>query len=116
MIGGAIGAFFLIRSYGLTLVAPPVVASQPVADAPGPGADVFVHVLLALSAVILTELLLAKGCAYLGQPPVIGEVIAGIVTMECGKEKGRQVEYLLCAPNRPACWHKSLIRPAGSWP
>ena len=37
------------------------------------------HVLIALTAVILTGLLLAKGCAYLGQPPVIGEVIAGIV-------------------------------------
>src|SRR4029450_7480269 len=79
MILGAIGAFLLIRSYGLALVAPPALAPHTVANATGPGADVFLHVLLALSAVILAGLILAKGCAYLGQPPVIGEVIAGIV-------------------------------------
>lgn len=79
MILGAIGAFLLIRSYGIALVAPPALAPHPVANATGPGADVFLHVLLALSAVIITGLILAKGCAYLGQPPVIGEVIAGIV-------------------------------------
>ena len=79
MILGAIGAFFLIRSYGITLVAPPPVAPQTVAEATGSGADVFLHILLALSAVIMTGLLLAKCFAYLGQPPVIGEVIAGIV-------------------------------------
>jgi hypothetical protein len=79
MILGAIGAFLLIRSYGLALVAPPALAPHTVANATGPGADVFLHVLLALSAVIITGLILAKGCAYLGQPPVIGEVIAGIV-------------------------------------
>jgi Kef-type K+ transport system membrane component KefB len=79
MILGALGAVLLIRSYGIVLEAPPVVAPQTVAEATGPGADVFLHVLLALSAVIMTGLILAKGCAYLGQPPVIGEVIAGIV-------------------------------------
>jgi Kef-type K+ transport system membrane component KefB len=79
MILGAIGAFLLIRSYGVALVAPPATAPQTVAEAPAPGADVFLHVLLALSAVVLTGLLLAKCFAYLGQPPVIGEVIAGIV-------------------------------------
>ena len=79
MILAAIGAFLLIRSYGIVLVAPPAVAPHMVTDTTGPGADVFLHVLLALSAVIITGLILAKGCAYLGQPPVIGEVIAGIV-------------------------------------
>jgi K+:H+ antiporter len=79
MILGAIGAFLLIRSYGIALVAPPALAPHTVVHATGPGADVFLHVLLALSAVIITGLILAKGCAYLGQPPVIGEVIAGIV-------------------------------------
>ena len=79
MILGAIGAFLLIRSYGIALVAPPVLAPPTVTHATGPGADVFLHVLLALSAVIITGLILAKGCTYLGQPPVIGEVIAGIM-------------------------------------
>jgi Kef-type K+ transport system membrane component KefB len=63
----------------MTLEAPPAVTPQPLADATGPSADVFWHVLLALSAVLLTGLLLARCFAYLGQPPVIGEVIAGIV-------------------------------------
>jgi Kef-type K+ transport system membrane component KefB len=42
-------------------------------------AEILVHVLLALAAVIVTGLVLSKGFAYLGQPPVIGEVVAGIV-------------------------------------
>jgi len=79
MILGAIGALVLIRSYGSALVAPPAVAPATNAAAPHTGGDVFLHVLVAMTAVILTGLLLAKGCAYLGQPPVIGEVIAGIV-------------------------------------
>ncbi len=36
------------------------------------------HVLLALAAVILVGRLLAAGLKWLGQPPVIGEVLAGI--------------------------------------
>jgi Kef-type K+ transport system membrane component KefB len=79
MILGAIGAFLLIRHYGIALVAPPASAPQAIAKATAPGANVFVHVLIALTAVILTGLLLAKCFAYLGQPPVIGEVLAGIV-------------------------------------
>ena len=47
MILGAIGAFLLIRSYGIALVAPPALAPHPVVNATGPGADVFLHVLLA---------------------------------------------------------------------
>jgi Kef-type K+ transport system membrane component KefB len=79
MILGAIGALFLICSYGETLVAPSAIAASSFAEAPATRPDVFLHVLVALTAVILMGLLLAKCFAYLGQPPVIGEVVAGIV-------------------------------------
>ena len=46
-----------------------------VAEAP----NVLLRVLIALTAVIVVGLILAKCFAYLGQPPVIGEVIAGIL-------------------------------------
>ena len=51
MIFGAIGAFFLIRSYGIALVAQPAVAPQTVVEAPHTGGDVFLYVLIALTAV-----------------------------------------------------------------
>jgi Kef-type K+ transport system membrane component KefB len=79
MVIGTIGAFLLIRRYGEMLVAPPAapVASFPeVTDQPAP---VILHVLVALAAVIITGQLLAKLFAYLCQPPVIGEVVAGIL-------------------------------------
>jgi len=79
MILGAIGALFLICSYGETLVAPSATAARWFAEVPARRADVLLHVLVALTAVIITGLILAKCFAYLGQPPVIGEVVAGIV-------------------------------------
>nr|WP_309693694.1 cation:proton antiporter [Armatimonas sp.] len=44
-----------------------------------PLADPLSQVLLALAAVIVVGLILGKLVGYLGQPPVIGEVIAGVV-------------------------------------
>lgn len=79
MVLAAIGAFLLIRRYGETLVAPPAVTLSSFAQASTPQADVLLHVLLALAAVIATGQILAKLFACLGQPPVIGEVIAGIL-------------------------------------
>ncbi|HYV85097.1 MAG TPA: cation:proton antiporter [Patescibacteria group bacterium] len=97
MIAGAVGALYLICRHGETLAARRVVAALaestapaastvPTAQAAGPVAagainrtEILVHVLMALAAVIVTGLVLAKGFAYLGQPPVIGEVVAGIV-------------------------------------
>jgi Kef-type K+ transport system membrane component KefB len=74
-----VGIFFLIRGYGETLTAP---APQPgvsasVGATTGKGHALF-HVLLALSAVIALGRLLGKAFTYIGQPPVIGEVVAGI--------------------------------------
>lgn len=41
--------------------------------------DIFLHVLIALTAIIILGRILARLFAYLGQPAVIGEVVAGIL-------------------------------------
>src|SRR5574341_1178075 len=73
-------AFLVIRSLATTQAAP--------APAGGPGfgvwerrehIDTLVHVLLALVVVIVTARVLGAVFRYLHQPPVIGEVIAGIM-------------------------------------
>ena len=81
LIGLAVGGFLVVRYLGSDLVAPE----------PGPGAavfgdvgtkkhvDVLMHVLLALSVVIITARALGALFARLRQPPVIGEVVAGIL-------------------------------------
>jgi Kef-type K+ transport system membrane component KefB len=79
MILGAVAILLIIHSYGTTLVAPPMIASKSMAGINTTKAAIFLHVLVALTAVIVTGLILAKCFAYLGQPPVIGEVVAGIV-------------------------------------
>ncbi len=65
---GAIGALCLICSYGATLVALSATTTRSFAEAPVNSTGVLLHVLVALTAVIITGLLLAKCCAYLGQP------------------------------------------------
>lgn len=76
----AVGAFFLIRSYGESLAAPPPEpgTAAGIGAATGKGHALF-HVLLALVAVIALGRLLGKAFTYVGQPPVIGEVVAGIL-------------------------------------
>jgi Kef-type K+ transport system membrane component KefB len=80
MVAGAVAVFLLIREYGETLVAP---AAPPAPEAgrsgTGPGGDVLFHVLLALAAVVVAGRVVARVFVYLGQPPVIGEVVAGIL-------------------------------------
>jgi K+:H+ antiporter len=78
MIGAAIGLFLLVRSLGSTLVAPPAVPASSVGAAPGP-ANVLLHVLLALVVVIVAARVCGALCRRIHQPPVIGEVIAGIL-------------------------------------
>jgi Kef-type K+ transport system membrane component KefB len=79
MLVVAVGLFFLIRSYGQTLTAPAVqpvgvhTSSAPLAS------DALFHVLLALATVIVAGWVLGAGFRFLGQPPVIGEVVAGIL-------------------------------------
>lgn len=78
MIAVAVGVFLLIRRQGETLLAPAARVAEPsLVTAPAP--DVFLHVLVALTAIIITGQVLARLFARLGQPAVIGEVVAGIL-------------------------------------
>jgi Kef-type K+ transport system membrane component KefB len=81
LIGAGVAGFYLIRHLGRDLAAPAPPAGS---EAFGKGDaklkfDVLVHVLLALAAIIVTARLLGSLFAKLNQPPVIGEVIAGIL-------------------------------------
>ena len=79
MVVVAIVFLVLICRQGETLQAPAdpsfTALRGSVAEAP----NVLFRVLIALTAVIVVGLILAKCFAYVGQPPVIGEVIAGIL-------------------------------------
>lgn len=80
MILVAVGVFLLVRSVGEWVVAPEVSAGAVVVAAPGAGrVDVVMHVLTTLAAVIGLGFALGRAFRYLGQPPVIGEVVAGIL-------------------------------------
>jgi Kef-type K+ transport system membrane component KefB len=79
MIAGSVVAFLLIRSLGLGLTPP-----EP-GDGPRFGVDVgpekvnaLLHILLVLVVVIVASRALGAVFRYLNQPPVIGEVLAGI--------------------------------------
>jgi Kef-type K+ transport system membrane component KefB len=79
MIGGAVLVFLLIRAQGETLSAPPG-SGTPFGQGGGhSSAEVLLHVLLALVAIIIMARLLGGLFARLHQPPVIGEIIAGIL-------------------------------------
>jgi Kef-type K+ transport system membrane component KefB len=78
ILTAAVGLFLLVRAYGETLLAPPVEPSAIDTVAPAPRADAFLHVLLALAAIIIVSRGLGKVFTRLGQPRVIGEVVAGI--------------------------------------
>jgi Kef-type K+ transport system membrane component KefB len=79
MIGAAAALFLLIRRYGETLAAPaPAPALDPAAAATASTPDTLLHVLVALTAVIVVGRIFGSVLTRIGQPPVIGEVIAGI--------------------------------------
>jgi Kef-type K+ transport system membrane component KefB len=79
MIGATIAGFFVVRHLGHDLPGPP-----PQDPAFGEGStklrfDALMHVLLALAVVIVTARALGALFSFFKQPPVIGEVIAGIL-------------------------------------
>jgi Kef-type K+ transport system membrane component KefB len=81
MIGGTILLFWLIRAVGMGRTAPALSAGQPrfgVVQAAS-NADALLHVLLALVVVIVVARALGSLFKYLQQPPVVGEIIAGIL-------------------------------------
>jgi Kef-type K+ transport system membrane component KefB len=80
MIGGVVVAFAGIRSWGEKLSAPAVSADAIYGSPAGQVAvGALLHVLLALALVIATARLLGTLFRTVHQPPVIGEILAGIL-------------------------------------
>jgi Kef-type K+ transport system membrane component KefB len=80
MLLGALALFFLIRTFGESLVAPaPAGQAVVVGTAPSAGVDVMMHILLALVTIVVLCRATAGLFCHLNQPPVIGEIIAGIL-------------------------------------
>src|SRR6266568_4508530 len=80
MIGATVAVYLVIRSAGERLVAPAPGAGPGFGRAGGQSAaDTLLHVLLALAVVIMTARALGTLFRKLHQPPVIGEIIAGIL-------------------------------------
>lgn len=73
----AVGLFLLIRSHGETLAATPSMEFLTATERKSP--ETLFHVLLALLAVVVAGRLLGMVFRWLGQPPVIGEVVGGIL-------------------------------------
>jgi Kef-type K+ transport system membrane component KefB len=81
MIAAAGALFLLVRRYGETLTAPAPTRAPDIAGiaAGTPITNVVLHVLVALGAVVVAGRILGRLFRWLGQPPVVGEVIAGIL-------------------------------------
>jgi Kef-type K+ transport system membrane component KefB len=80
MVVAAVALFFLVRDLGSGLMAPaPDVAAAAVPAARGATANVLWHLLLALTTVVIAGRAMAWAFRLVGQPPVIGEVVAGIL-------------------------------------
>ena len=77
-LSAGIGIFLLIRSAGEKLV-PRTAETATEKLASGNSDFVLVHVLLALVAILVVAHLLGMLFHRLGQPPVVGEMIAGIL-------------------------------------
>ncbi|HET6575965.1 MAG TPA: cation:proton antiporter, partial [Fimbriiglobus sp.] len=80
MLAGAVGLVLLVRHFGdaLTAPEPPLGAVSVVAPTAGQ-VDVVRHVLATLAAVVGLGYVLGRLFVRIGQPPVIGEVVAGIL-------------------------------------
>lgn len=79
MVAAAGGLFLAIRAYGERLDAPPAPAPAAQAEVASPHVDVVFHVLATLATVVVLGYLLGRAMALVGQPPVIGEVLAGLL-------------------------------------
>lgn len=81
LLTAGVGLFLLVCRAGAGLATPPA----PGTPVTMPGTvkpeqvNVVLHVLATLSAVICLGSLLGRACRFIGQPPVIGEVLAGIL-------------------------------------
>ncbi len=80
LLVSAVCSFLFITQLGQSLTAPIAAESGLTLEAnPSSTVDVVLHVLLTLAAIIGLGNLLAWGFRRLGQPAVIGEVVAGII-------------------------------------
>lgn len=80
MLGVAVGLFFWIRSAGENLMAPVrMTLGHYAKSAPSEPISLFTHVLLSLVVILLCARGLGAFFQRFGQPPVIGEMIAGIL-------------------------------------
>lgn len=80
MIAAAVGVFLWIRSAGRTLIAPErALLAHFARNAPKVPVTSFTHVLLALVVIILSARGLGSLFRRFNQPPVVGEMIAGIL-------------------------------------
>src|SRR5512139_3750238 len=80
MIAATVVLFLWIRSHGRRLAAPPPVGETGFAVThAGHNVDNLLHVLLALVVIIVVARIVGVAFRRLGQPPVIGEVVAGIL-------------------------------------
>jgi Kef-type K+ transport system membrane component KefB len=75
--GSAIGVFLVVR--GLGAVSADAVASAPQPAAVAPPANHLIHLLLALVVIIVLARLLGLAFRRIAQPPVVGEIVAGIL-------------------------------------
>ena len=83
MLAAAIGLFFVIRAWGMGLELPGVAGSAGEMGVAAPDqSGAIVHVLIALTAVLILGRLLAVLFRFVGQPPVIGEIVAGILAID----------------------------------
>jgi Kef-type K+ transport system membrane component KefB len=80
LLAGGIVLFFLVRAWGEGLTAPATPAgARPVGHPLHERVNVVMHVIATLAAVVFLGFVLGRAFRHLGQPPVIGEVIAGIM-------------------------------------
>ncbi len=78
MLALAVGAFLVIRAHGETLVAPSL-RDAPLLVAPQAAEHGAFHLVFALVVIVLFARVVGVLFRYLQQPPVIGEVIAGLM-------------------------------------
>jgi Kef-type K+ transport system membrane component KefB len=79
MIAGTVLAFLWIRRLGAGAIAPPATLERIAGSSAGAHVDSLPHVLLALLVILVAARLVGIAFRRIGQPAVIGEVVAGIL-------------------------------------
>jgi Kef-type K+ transport system membrane component KefB len=80
MLAVGVGGFFLVRHLGADAAAPPPTSPEGFGSGDaGLRLDALMHVFIALAVIIVMARLMGSAFALLKQPPVIGEVIAGLM-------------------------------------